>query len=210
MAIQQMMMETLKAASGATHPSTGCSLLRPRVTRIKFPVSLSKMKEAIKRLPGQSQGFNIFHPSALSGSGSSQLRRVISQMSLEAALARSCRIPTPPTPLHPPSPPGPCGTFSSAVFIFRPSNLLKSAVSVYCSELGRADAVMDPFKHFPWLRLFASHKALPTPPHPPPPPTCVGKLLISSLSIIIQVRSPRRDMCEWSIGSAGGARTESA
>lgn len=59
------------------------------------------MKEAIKRLPEQSQGFNIFHPSALSGSGSSQLRRVISQMSLEAALARSCTTPPPP-----------CGTLS--------------------------------------------------------------------------------------------------
>lgn len=111
MTIQQMMMETLKAASGATHLSTGCSLLRPRVTRIKFPVSLSKMKEAIKRLPGQSQGFNIFHPSALSGSGSSQLRRVISQMSLEAVLQ------DPPPQPHPPPLPDHVGR-SALQFLF--------------------------------------------------------------------------------------------
>lgn len=58
--MERMTMETPEAASLASRHSTGCSF-SPTSSR-RFPVSLSKMKEAIKRLPEQSHGFNRFHP----------------------------------------------------------------------------------------------------------------------------------------------------
>lgn len=71
---------------------------QPWGPRRRFPVPGSKSKEAIKALPGESQGTNLFHPSAFSGSGRPQLCRVISQMSLDRLWSRSAGSPHPPTP----------------------------------------------------------------------------------------------------------------
>lgn len=73
------------------------SFLRPCVTRIKFPDPLSRLKEAIKRLPEPVSGDPSL-PSTLSFPvlADLQLCRVISQMSLDAALALVLQAQPPP------------------------------------------------------------------------------------------------------------------
>lgn len=78
------------------------SFLRPYVARIKFPDPLSRLKEAIKRLPDPISGDPSL-PSTLSFPvlADLQLCRVISQMSLDAALALVLQAqPPPPIPLE--------------------------------------------------------------------------------------------------------------
>lgn len=104
------------------------SLLQPYVSRIKFLDPLSRLKEAIKRLPEPVSGDPSL-PSTLSFPvlADLQLCRVISQMSLDAALALVLQAQPPSIPLEPWDIHTSC---SSGVlfFFFRSSNAVKSAV----------------------------------------------------------------------------------
>lgn len=106
------------------------SFLRPHITNIKFPDPLSRLKEAIRRLPEPPQGIHLFHPSAFSGSGRSAA--VPSDITDEPGhgsgpgSAKLSRNPPPPPELwdiH-----ASCSSGVLFLLFFRSSNVVKSAV----------------------------------------------------------------------------------